>query len=156
MTDSNTHSPCPNDPEFVLILEKMLQDNVDITARAVIRRHSVLKAASSITRNKDRILLLNEYQNKQNELRCWLKRLGKLSLDNTAKKLTEKDLRIAELEHQVEILTASHIALIRAVGEMGGFTKWAKFFQNYQSVVEELHSLRAIPNQYPSDGSTPS
>jgi hypothetical protein len=154
MIEYNSHLPCSNDSELVSILEQMIQDNIDITARAVIRRHPVLKAASSITRNKERSQLLSFYQNKQNELRSWHKRLGKSSTENTAKKLAEKEHRILELERQVEILTASHIALIRAVGELGGFNKWAKFFENYQSIIDELNSLRAIPNQLPPDNFT--
>ena len=46
------------DKEMVQILQEMVESDQDITARGVIRRHSALKAASSITRNKARSTLL--------------------------------------------------------------------------------------------------
>jgi hypothetical protein len=147
MIETNSCPPCPNDTEMLTILEKMLQENIDITARGVIRQHSELKAASSITRSKERSELLEYYQKKKNELRNWHKRLGKTSKNNIANELAEKDLRIVELENQVEILTPSHIAMINAVGELGGFTKWAKFFENYHDFVEQLNKMNALPNQ---------
>jgi hypothetical protein len=131
------------DDEMEAILKLMLDNNEDITARAVIRRHTQLKAASSITRSKDRAALLAHYQEKQAELRNWQKRVTKKSKDTMAKDLAERDMRIAELERQVEILTASHVAMIRAVGELGGFTQWATFFQDYQSIRNTIGELNA-------------
>lgn len=147
MTEHTNCPPSHVDTEMVSILEEMLAENRDITARAVIRQHATLKAASSITRSKERSELLAHYQQKQNELRAWQKRLGKTSKDNIARDLAEKDLRIAELEQQVEILTASHIAMIRAVGELGGFTQWAKFFEGYQEIRNQLNKMNAMPVQ---------
>lgn len=47
MADVTTNLPSPIDSEMVAILERMVEQNQDITARAVIREHSSLKAASS-------------------------------------------------------------------------------------------------------------
>lgn len=58
-----------NDHEMVKVLEHLLDENVNITAREVARRHPSLKAVSSITRNKDRSALLSEYQQRQLEYR---------------------------------------------------------------------------------------
>lgn len=146
MTDVKTNLPSPIDSEMVAILERMVEQNQDITARAVIREHSSLKAASSITRSKERSELILQYQNKQNEQRAWQKRLGKTSKENAAKELAEKDMRIAALTQQVEILTASHVAMIRAIGELGGFSKWAKFFQDYQPIRDRLNTIGAMPS----------
>lgn len=55
-------------------------------------------------------------------------------------------MRIATLTQQVEILTASHVAMIRAVGELGGFSKWAKFFQDYQPIRDTLNTIGAMPS----------
>ncbi len=134
------------DDEMEAILKLMLDNNEDITARAVIRRHTQLKAASSITRSKDRAALLAHYQEKQAELRNWQKRVTKKSKDTMAKDLAERDMRIAELERQVEILTASHVAMIRAVGELGGFTQWVTFFEEYQSVRNYLNDMNIKVN----------
>lgn len=145
MDDANITQPSPIDNEMEHILRDMLDRDEEITARAVIRRHSKLKAASSITRNRDRTALLTRYQEKQAELRNWGKRVSKKSKENVALDLAERDVRIAELERQVEILTTSHVAMIRAVGELGGFSKWAKFFQDRQAILEALHELGAMP-----------
>lgn len=149
MTDTTDAWPVPSpssyDPEMENILQTMLDSDEDITARGVIRRHSTLSAASSITRNRARLAILSAYQSKQKELRSWRKRLAKRSTDSAAMSLAEKDIRIAELERQIELLTASHVAMIRAVGECGGFDAWGKFFPIYREVRTELVKMGAMP-----------
>ncbi len=54
-------------------------------------------------------------------------------------------MRIAELEAQVALLTASHLAMIRAVGELGGFSKWAQFYESYRGSRGLLVQLGALP-----------
>lgn len=132
------------DDEIVKILEKMIEDEQNITVRGVIRNHSSLKAPSSITRNVSRTEIVNYYINKQQELKSWQKRVGKTSKENLSKSLAEKDLKIAELERKVELLTASHVAMIRAVGELGGSAKWAAFFKDYQAIRNELEKMGAM------------
>lgn len=132
------------DDEIVKILEKMIEDEQNITVRGVIRNHSSLKAPSSITRNVSRTEIVNYYINKQQELKSWQKRVGKTSKENLSKSLAEKDIKIAELERKVELLTASHVAMIRAVGELGGSAKWAAFFKDYQAIRNELEKMGAM------------
>ena len=134
------------DMEIVKILEKMIEDEVNITVRGVIRLHSTLKAPSSITRNPLRTEIVNHYTNKQEELNSWQKRVGKTSKDNLSKLLAEKDLIISELERKVDLLTASHVAMIRAVGELGGSAKWAAFFKDFQSIRNDLENMGAMPS----------
>lgn len=50
-------------------------------------------------------------------------------------------IRIAELEATVQLLTASHLAILRAVGELGGFSKWAKFYEQYRDARDKLSFL---------------
>ena len=138
--------PQSYDPEMESILQEMLERDEDITARAVARVHPGVKAASSITRNPERSALLASYQKKQEEFRGWRKRVAKRSRDSTAMDMAEKDVRIKELEQQVEILTASHVAMLRAVGELGGFAKWAQFFESYKEVRDNLAKLGAMPD----------
>jgi hypothetical protein len=147
MDNQTTAVPYSIDAEIEIILKEMLEHDEEITARAVVRRHSKLKAASSITRSSERTALIANYQEKQVELRNWQKRVGKKSKENIAKALAERDDRITELERQVDILTASHVAMIRAVGELGGFSKWAKFFKDHVAVLDALHKLGAMPEK---------
>ncbi|WP_222564419.1 hypothetical protein [Novilysobacter antarcticus] len=133
------------DPEMRQVLDDLLARDEDITARAVARLHPRINAASSITRSKDRSRLLDEYQKRQAEFRRWRGRPGKLSGVAAASALADRDVRIAALESQVAILTASHVAMIRAVGELGGFSKWAQFYESYRSSRDQLAQLGALP-----------
>lgn len=127
------------------ILESLLRDDVEITARAVARLHPRLSAASSITRSESRKAILTQYQSRQQEYRKWRSRAGKKSTSDLADALAIREQRIAELESHVQTLTTSHVALLRAVGALGGFSKWAQFFQDYKQVRETLGELKAIP-----------
>jgi len=133
------------DPEMRRVLDDLLSRDEDITARAVARLHPQIKAASSITRSKERSRMLAQYQERQAEFRRWRGRPGKLSGDAAASALADRDVRIAELESQVALLTASHVAMIRAVGELGGFSKWAQFYESYSGSRDQLAQLGALP-----------
>lgn len=152
-SDINKHPPISApltesyDPEMEAILKAMVDADEEITARGVIRRHSTLRAASSITRNPNRSAMLATYAKQQEGLREWRKALAKKSKDSAAMTMADKDVRIAELARQVEILTLSHVAMLRAVGELGGFPKWAKFYESFQSVRNELVNMKAISDE---------
>lgn len=45
----------PKNEELADILNTLLTDNIDITAREVARRHSTLKNPSAFTRNEARV-----------------------------------------------------------------------------------------------------
>lgn len=132
--------------EMERILQEMLDADEDLTARGIIRRHSRLKAASSITRSPERVEILARYKTRQEEFRRWRQRLARRSKDVSAMSLADKDIRIAELEQQVSLLTYSHVAMIRAVGELGGMAKWSKFFEDYKAVRDELNKMGALPS----------
>lgn len=132
------------DEQMREILETLLADDEDITARAVARLHPSIKAASSITRSETRSKLLAEYQQRQSEYRRWRGRISKRSGADTAVSLADKDIRIAELEATVQLLTASHLAMLRAVGELGGFSKWARFYEEYRDARDKLIDLGAV------------
>lgn len=133
------------DPEMALILEAMLEADETITARAIARKHSKLGHASSITRSPERRQLVEAYQKQQKQRREWVERAPKRSHDQLAAQLAKKDIRIAELEHQAEILRISHLAMIRVVGEMGGISKLLKLYEGYRGVRGELDRMGAIP-----------
>lgn len=145
MTESNETTPSSDDDQMREILETLLANDEDITARAVARLHPSINAASSITRSESRSKLLAEYQQRQTEYRRWRGRVAKRSGADTAASLADKDIRIAELEATVQLLTASHLAMLRAVGELGGFSKWARFYEHYRDARDKLAELGAIP-----------
>ncbi len=134
-----------DDELLAQILDGLLQRDENITARAVARLHPHIRHASTITRNPSRSDLLAQYQSKQLDIRKHLGRLNKRSKESTAVELSSKDQRIAELERQVDLLRASHVAMIRAVGELGGMSKWMKFFEKYKGVRDQLRELNALP-----------
>lgn len=144
MTKKENTEQYPDDA-MVAILKQLLAEDADITARAVARLHPSLSAASSITRNPARVALLATYQEQQANYRRWRPRVSRMSKIDQSATLAAKDARIAELEASVQLLTASHIAMVRAVGELGGFSKWTKFYENYSSVRDQLNALGALP-----------
>ncbi|MCB2256672.1 hypothetical protein KTQ74_32645 [Pseudomonas chlororaphis] len=123
----------------------MLEQDTDITHRAVVRAIEGLSAPSSITRDNYRRSLVEFYQATQAERRQWVKRVQKVSQTNVVAQLAAKDHRIEELERQIAILTASHKAMILAVGEMGGMTAWRRFFEGYE------HAWDAVRANVPSE-----
>lgn len=135
----------PEDDAMIQVLEQLLAEDVDITARAVARHHPSLKAASSITRSPMRMDLLSKYQERQASYRRWNGRIKRMSGVEQSSILAARDARIAELEATVQLLTASHVAMLRTVGELGGFSKWTKFYEDYSSVVDKLSTLGALP-----------
>jgi uncharacterized membrane-anchored protein len=143
-SDTVDQSSPEQDPEMRLVLDGLLARDEDITARAVARLHPRINAASSITRSKDRSLLMAQYQKRQAEFRRWRGRPSKLSGAAVAGALADRDIHIAELESQVALLTASHVAMIRAVGELGGFSKWAQFYESYRASRDQLAQLGAF------------
>jgi len=62
-----------------------------------------------------------------------------------ANALADRELSISALESQVALLISSHVALIRAVGELGGFSKWAQFYESYRDSRDRLIQLGALP-----------
>jgi len=133
------------DPEMVRILEEMLEADETITARAVTRRHPSIKHASSVTRHPSRSALLTHFQSQQVQYRAWQARKPKRSREQLAAQLAQKDLEIAQLEHQVEVLRVHNLAMIRTVGELGGITKLLKLYDGYRDVRNELNRLGVLP-----------
>lgn len=122
------------------ILEELLDNDTTITAREITRHHPTLKHASTITRSIERRSLLKEYQDKQKYFRKHINNSKKQNQSKLALQLAEKDKKIAELEKQIQILTASHIAMLKAIGEVGGMSAWIKFFEKNKDIKSYLIS----------------
>lgn len=146
VTAKRSNAATQGDDSLIKVLNDLLDRDEDITARAVARLHPSIGHASTITRNPHRADLLAQYQAKQREVRAHIVRMAKRSKEKVAADLTIKDQRIAELERQVDILRASHLAMIRAVGELGGMRIWLRFFENHKSIRDELHKLHVMPD----------
>jgi len=104
-----------------------------------------LKAASSITRSESRSSLVAQYRHRQNEFRRWRGRAGKRAGDQNAAALVDKQSRIDQMEAMVALLTTSHVALLRSLGELGGFAKWAAFYERFREARDALQKIGAIP-----------
>ena len=147
MTTSNSRRSAPDhDDEMKQILEDLIACDKDITAREVARRHPLLRAASSITRDPTRRALLISYQQRQKDLRQWSARTQKTSAASVERILADREARIAELEQHVELLVGSHVAMLRAVGELGGFSKWSRFFEKTSAARSTLATLGSLPS----------
>lgn len=144
MTKQDSPAVADSDEIMRRTLEDLLEKDESITARSVARHHPSISAASSITRNAARRQMLEDYQQRQHKLRGWRERTSRQSGRQTAKLLATHEQEIVELRATVQTLTASHLAMIRAVGELGGFRKWAQFYETYRGVREQLVNLGAL------------
>lgn len=131
--------------ELISILRDLINENVDITAREIVRRHSSLSSASSITRNAGRRQLVGDHQRRQLEMRQWQLRLTKQPKGQIAQKLAMQQIEIADLNHTVQNLVIGHLALIAAVAQVGGVGKLAKFYDSFREVRDKLSEHGAIP-----------
>ncbi|MCU1742005.1 hypothetical protein NTD90_32110 [Pseudomonas sp. 20S_6.2_Bac1] len=119
------------DDNRLSVLESMLENDERITAGAV----------STLTRDTFRRDLIAHYQQMQMARNQWVERAKKNSQKRLIASLAMKDERIEDLERQVALLTASHKAIILAVGELGGLRAWQRFFSHYDE-----HTLMVLSN----------
>lgn len=127
-------------------LEVMVLENEKITARAVIARmDGVLKHPSDITRNAERGRLFNKYKDRQERVRALLKSRNGRSAQSLSTEIARLSAEVEVLRSERSLLIASHRAAILAVGELGGASAWLKFFKGYNSAVEHLQEIGAIP-----------
>ncbi|MDE2419653.1 MAG: hypothetical protein KGO49_00530 [Gammaproteobacteria bacterium] len=135
-----------NNIELIKILDELISNNVDISAREITRRHPLFSSASSITRNAERKKLVEIYKQKQEEMRQWQSRLSKTSKNDIAEKLTSQEIIISDLEMTVKSLTQAHLALITSVAQIGGMNKLLQFYENYRDIRNILADVGALPD----------
>lgn len=128
------------------LLEAMVADNETITARAVTRRSDGLfKHASDLTRNSARSAMVERYSKKQKTIRSAVERSsGKSRLELERLVATKNDV-IEQLRAEKELLIGSHRAMILSVAEMGGFSRWKRFFDHYQDTIDQLEKMGSLP-----------
>ena len=117
------------------ILKKMLEYDETITYRSIAAQHPHFKYASSITRNSERKKLVESYQAKQEFIRIKAEVLKKQSQGNLIDKITKLEEMNNILTQKNEALTLSHIALYKAVGELGGLALWEKMFERNSEIL---------------------
>lgn len=132
------------DDQIDQALSFMLENDDDIGHRAVMRKVSGISAVSSITRDEYRRSLVEYYSSIQAERNKWAKRSQKTSQEKISAQLALKDHRIQDLEREISILTASHKALLLAVGETGGVAAWLRFFDGYQEIVDRISREKSL------------
>jgi hypothetical protein len=127
------------------IVEDLLDAGVEVSARELARRHPTIKSASSFTRIAERRAILDRYRLDQLRIQRVASTSNKQSRCSLGKQLAEKELKIENLQRQVDLLQASHVAMLRALGEMGGFGIWAKFFEESEPLRKKLQQMGALP-----------
>jgi hypothetical protein len=144
---SNPEAEVDIDPELIQILEILLEQDENISARAVARMHTRIGHASTITRSPKRMALLKAYQARQDELRRRISRLKKVSQNETARTISERDERIVQLKNQCENLVAAHAVLFRQVCEMGGTRKLGEFYVHFREMRDSLKVIGAFSSE---------
>jgi hypothetical protein len=127
-------------------LEAMLTANEAITARGVVRRMArVFKHATDITRVKERRALVDAYVKRQRSIQTAIERSSKRSRSELEQQVATKNEMIHQLQIEVQILVASHRAMILATAELGGFQAWSRFFERQEDAVSALKAMGAMP-----------
>jgi hypothetical protein len=143
-TKKRSERACAVDAKLRASAEQMLEGDETVTARSLARRGG-LRAASSITRDAPRRALLGEFQGQQEHRRTWVQRAKKESTAQLQQALAARDEQVAALTRKVQLLTASHKAILLAVDEVGGTKAWARFFASYKDSIEALREPEALP-----------
>jgi len=121
----------------------MLERGDRISARGALKHLQDVRSPSSLTRDPVRRAMVEEFRQRQAEGLAWTRRARKEPVARLDALLAERDRTIAELQHQVQLLVASHKALVHAVGELGGLPAWKKAFEQYEHCLDELRRLNA-------------
>lgn len=135
----------PAHVELNALLAAMLDRDEDITARALSRLHSCVNNATDYTRHPERRALLEAAQAKQQELRKFVGNVKRTGTKIAAAKLQVGEARIHELEANEAARIASHLAMIRAMAELGGTAKLLTFYKSYAGIRDRLHRQGALP-----------
>jgi len=79
------------------------------------------------------------------KMRAWQKKISNEFHGILFLRMAKKDSEIVKLKYQISVLTASHVAMMRAIGELGGFPKWLNILEKFKAVRDELSVLGAMP-----------
>jgi hypothetical protein len=132
--------------ELRAVLDTLLTEDVDVTVREVARRHSKLRNASAFTRNADRMAMIEQAKQRQEDARH-VKMDPELTRSATLSELlVQRNQEVKRLKAQVSSLVASHAACVRAVMLHGGMSALERFWTDYKSIGEAVRDLEALPS----------
>lgn len=139
----------PSHHELSEVLDQLLEEDVDVTAREVARRHPTLKAVTAFTRNAARAQVIADAQRRQQEVRSVATTPHRKRAETLSEQLERRGEKVTELEGAVSALVASHVACVRAVMRHGGMPALERFWNDYKEIGEQVSSLGAIPEPAP-------
>lgn len=139
----------PSHQELGAVLDQLLEEDVDITAREVARRHPTLKAVTAFTRNAARAQAIADAQRRQQEARSVATAPHRKRAETLSEQLERRGEKVSELEGAVGALVASHVACVRAVMRHGGMPALERFWKDYKEIGEKVSSLGAVPESNP-------
>jgi hypothetical protein len=132
----------PLQARVALVIEEMILADETVTTRAIIRRMpGDFRHPTDITRRPKISECYRAGVERQRLLRTLAEKsskTSKLALQSTIARLTDE---IAGLRRDRDLLLASHRAMLAAIGEMGGWAAWLRFFQNHPDALRRLKVL---------------
>ena len=131
------------DRELVSVLRAMLEDNETITVRAAVRRMTLVKQPTAVTRDGWRMRQVAAFQAEQERARETSERWGKSSKTNLNVRAEVDQGKLDALRAENAILRAGLVALLRSVGEQGAIKRWRKFFDGYEATFDRLKAMGA-------------
>jgi len=138
------------------ICERLLQQNVKITTRAIMEHSDDLfRYTTAITRPKECRVIYLKYQKLQADAEKSAKRAEKSSKDALVLRLQARDAEIAELKQQRELFLAAFAAVLQSVQEVHGISGVAllqrKFSQVYDAMLANglMPTGQVVPMQKP-------
>nr|WP_315475942.1 hypothetical protein [uncultured Undibacterium sp.] len=124
--------------ELIQILEKMIEDEDDITIRKVVERSYHIKSPTTITRDNPKLReIFFHFKTLQKDSKEKLELAVKSSNRKLAAALTNAEIKNKELEAKFQLTLSAFVAVIRASGEFGGGSAWIELYDGYQKALDE-------------------
>ena len=127
------------------LLERFLQEDIDITAPALVMASDQFKHPSDITRPVRRGPLFHQYRDRQARLREMARKTDKNAKGKLLIRLDAAEQRVAYAERRNELLVATVRGIILSVGSANGLKGWQKMSADYAALRSELDAMEAIP-----------
>lgn len=135
----------PAQQELNAVLAQLLEEDVDITAREVARRHPTIRTVTAFTRNQARAQVIADAKRRQQEVRAVATDAVRQRAETLSEQLERRGARIKELEGTVDALIASHVACVRAVMRHGGMPALERFWHDYKAIGELVEKVGGVP-----------
>lgn len=124
------------DKELKAVIAEHLRDDIDITVRSLVRHMKRVKNASSITRNPERVLIVEAAKQKQKETRLMAAKIAKTSTATDKQKIVRLESALADALLREENLKIAFVALMKAAAIHG--VNWVSFFESYKIDINSL------------------